>query len=444
MSTPTANQNASGHYRRYWVYVLMLTLVMVNYIDRSALSIVAKSIATEFGLSPVQMGYVFSSFLWSYTICLLPIGVLVDRYSYRAVSSWGIAIWSLALVATAGAWNFSAFTACRIVMGAGEATSVPANARFVREWAPARERGTASAIWGSGSFIGSAVGAILVAGAASAWGWRGAFVALGVLGIVWLLCNLIWFDRPEKVKWLSAEERNLILTERGVQTNEDLAAKGSASSFLVLLRSPAMWGAMIVHGATIYTVYLLLFWLPTYLQTIKHLSIMTTGLYTAAPWAIAVPVSLALGILSDKLLDREAVHNGKRRWAVVGCVTLGAAAILLVPLANDTGAILALFAIALAGINAAFSLNTALVTDLVQQPKDLGKAITLMVLSANIFGMLAPIVTGYVVEGLGQYDWAFGIAGILLVIAAVAVATLTGRPILQAASVRLAERTAQA
>jgi ACS family glucarate transporter-like MFS transporter len=82
--------------------------------------------------------------------------------------------------------------------------------------------------------------------------------------------------------------------------------------------------------------------------------------------------------------------------------------------------------------------------DLVQQPKDLGKAITLMVLSANIFGMLAPIVTGYVVEGLGQYDWAFGIAGILLVIAAVAVATLTGRPILQAANVRLAQRAAQA
>lgn len=444
MSISNANENPPRHYRRYWVYVLMLSLVMINYIDRSALSIVAKSIATEFGLSPVELGYVFSTFLWSYTICLLPIGVLVDRYSFRAVSSWGIAIWSVALAATGGAFNFSSFILCRLVMGAGEATSVPANARLVREWAPARERGTASAIWGAGSFIGSAVGAIVVASAASAWGWRAAFVVLGGLGFVWLVCNLIWFDRPEKVKWLSAEERHVIVTERGVRANEDLAAKGSAGSFLMLLRSPAMWGAMIVHGATIYTVYLLLFWLPSYLQTTKHLTIMATGLYTAAPWAIAVPASLALGILSDRLLDRDAVHTGKRRWAVVGCVSLGAIGILLVPFANDTGAILALFAISLAGINAAFSLNTALVTDLVQQPKNLGKAITLMVLAANICGLLAPIMTGYVVEGLGQYDWAFGIAGILLVIAAIAVATLTGRPILQAEESAAVERVVRA
>jgi MFS family permease len=444
MSTPPVNEQHPRRFRRYWVYVLMLSLVMINYIDRTALSIVAKSIATEFHLSPVEMGYVFSTFLWSYTICLLPIGVIVDRYSFRAVSSWGIALWSVAIAATAGAWSFSSFILCRMVMGGAEATSVPACARLVRDWAPASERGTASAIWGAGSFIGSAVGAVLVASLASAWGWRASFVLLGVFGFAWLVCNLVWFDRPEKVTWLSPEERHRILTERGVAAREDVAAQGSVGSMLRLLRSPAMWGSMIVHGATIYTVYLLLFWLPSYLQTTKHLTIMATGLYTAAPWAIAVPASLALGVLSDRLLDREAVNSGKRRWAVVGCVLLGAGAILFVPFANGTVIILGSFAIALAGINAAISLNTALVTDLVQQPRDLGKAITLIVLSANIFGLLAPIVTGYVVQGLGQYDWAFGIAGILLVFAAVAVGSLGRRPILLADEPRVAERVAQA
>jgi len=106
--------------------------------------------------------------------------------------------------------------------------------------------------------------------------------------------------------------------------------------------------------------------------------------------------------------------------------------VLLVPFASSTGVILVLFAAALSGINAAISLNVALVTDLVQRPRDVGKAISLTILSGNLCGLLAPIVTGYVVQGLGAYDWAFGIAGILLLIGAFAVGTMTRRVILPA------------
>jgi ACS family glucarate transporter-like MFS transporter len=154
------------------------------------------------------------------------------------------------------------------------------------------------------------------------------------------------------------------------------------------------------------------------------LSLMKTGIYTAIPWAIAVPVSIALGALSDRLLSRETLLRGGRRAAVVGCVLL-AAVIIFVPFVDNTIAIITLFALSLSGISAAISLNVALVTDLVHRPSDVGKAISLTILSGNLFGLVAPIITGYVIERLGAYGWAFGIAGILLLLGALAVGTMT-------------------
>src|SRR3984957_13459131 len=415
--TSLATASAPAHFRRGWVYVLTLALVTINYMGRSALGVVAQAVRGEFALSPVQMGYLFSSFLWTYVIFLLPIGILLDRFTARNINAIGIAFWSLAMMATAGVWSFSTLIVARMVMGAGEATSIPSCGRIVREWMPAQERGVANAFWSAGSFLGPAIGAIITASITAAWGWRSAFVILGALGFVWLACNLIWFDRPEKVSWLSQGERKKIFSERSAGTPDEVGIHGNPAVIAELLRSPSMWGTMIAQAAGIYTLYLLLSCLPSYLQDTKHLTIMKTGLYTAVPWAIAVPVSIVLGLVSDRLLKNHTLLAGSRRGMVILCVLLSAT-LAFVPFTNDTATILALFALSLSGINAAISLNLSLVTDLVHRARDVGKAIGLTILSGNIFGLLAPIITGYVVAGLGAYDWAFGIAGILLIIGA--------------------------
>jgi MFS family permease len=427
MSTQSAM--SATHFRRGWIYVLLLALVTINYMDRSALGVVAQAVRGEFKLSPVQMGYLFSSFLWTYVICILPIGILLDRFAARNINSIGIALWSLAMAATAGVGSFAALLTVRMVMGAGEATSIPSCGRIVREWMPAQERGFANAVWSAGSFLGPALGAVVVAAITSAWGWRGAFIVLGALGFVWLVCNLIWFGRPEQVKWLTDDERRKIVSERSSGVPDEIGMHGRAGVVLELLRSPSMWGAMIAQAAGIYTLYLLLFWLPSYLQDTKHLTIMKTGLYTAVPWAIAVPLSIALGIVSDRLLKQHTLLAGGRRAMVMFCFLL-AAVVALVPFADNTTLILALFAISLSGINAAISLNLSLVTDLVHRARDVGKAIGLTILSGNLCGLLAPIVTGYVVAGLHSYDWALWIAGILLIIGAIALGVMTRAVIL--------------
>ena len=428
MGTESAGQTVF-HFRRGWIYVLTLALVTINYMDRSALGVVAQAVRGEFGLSPVQMGFLFSSFLWSYVICLLPVGIMLDRLSARNINSVGVTLWSLAMAATAGVWSFGTLLVTRLIMGAGEATSIPSCGRIVREWMPAQERGAATVFWSAGSFVGPAIGAIVVAALTSAWGWRAAFIVLAALGLVWLACNLIWFDKPERVSWLSEDERRKILSERSAGSPDEIGLQGNPGVIWELLKSPSMWGTMIAQASGIYTLYLLLFWLPSYLQDTKHLTILKTGLYTAIPWAIAVPVSIALGIVSDRLLKSDMLLAGRRRAMVIFCVLL-AAVVVFVPFTNNTALIITLFALSLSGINAAISLNLALVTDLVHRARDVGKAISLTILSGNIFGLFAPIITGYVVAGLGAYDWAFGIAGILLVIGALALATMTRHVIL--------------
>jgi MFS family permease len=112
MTTQTGAMPAT-HFRRGWIYVLTLSLVTINYMDRSALGVVAQAVRTEFKLSPVEMGYLFSSFFWSYVVFLLPIGIMLDRYSTRTINSVGIVVWSLAMAATAGVWSFGTLIVAR-------------------------------------------------------------------------------------------------------------------------------------------------------------------------------------------------------------------------------------------------------------------------------------------------------------------------------------------
>ncbi len=276
------------------VYALLFFLVTINYVDRVALSVAARPIASAFDISPVQMGYLFSSFLWTYLASLIPMGILVDRIGTRAVSAAGMAVWSLATMATGLTFSFASLLATRLVMGAGEATTYPAGGRVIREWTPRGERGLATTIFNCGGYAGPAFGSLLVGWLASWLGWRGAFFVAGGIGLVWLAIWLALFRRPEEARFIGADERARIIAERDAAT-ADLAGPSSPSGLLVLLRSRTMWGLALTQGCAVYTQYLLLTWLPSYLQATRDLSILRTGLYTSLPYFGAVILSVLVG-----------------------------------------------------------------------------------------------------------------------------------------------------
>jgi len=414
-------------WRRGWISLFLFTLAMINYVDRVALSVASKPIAEEFGLSKVAMGYLFSSFLWTYLLCLLPMGILVDRFGSKTLNAAGIALWSAATMMTGAAWSYASLIATRLAMGVGEATTFPTGGRVVREWIPAGERGITNSVFLAGTQAGPAVGALLVAWIVSQIGWRGSFVLVGAVGFVWLIAWLVWFDVPERARWLGEAERTKILRERDADTHA-LNQRTSSTRVLDLLSTRTMWGLALAEGCAVYTQYLFLTWLPSYLQETRHLTIVKTGLFTAVPYAGAALLGIVLGRISDRILTRDAVGQGRRRSMGV-VMMLSSAVILFTPFVENTWLILALFTLSLTGMATAISLNFSLVNDLLRNPEDSGKAMAILIVGGNSFGIAAPIVTGHVIQMTGSYNWAFGIAGLLLVAGATILLTMTRSPI---------------
>lgn len=399
--------------KHYWVYIFLITLTTVNYIDRIALSIASSQISTEFGLSPVMMGYLFSSFLWLYAAALIPVGMIVDRFGTRIVNAWGIGLWAVATALTAATGGFASLLLTRVVMGLGESTTYPAGGRVVREWSPARERGMATSIFHAGSLLGPAIGAVGLGWVVNSYGWRPAFVLAALLGFVWLAAWLIWFRQPEQANWRSPGEREQLLRERDANTGHVVTAQARLG-LSALMRSPTLWAIAVAHGCAVYATYLFLTWLPSYLQAEKGLTIIKSGVFTAIPYVGAAVLGVFIGRCSDRFLAGADLSQGKRRLVVVACLLLSSL-VMLVPYANDLWLIMLLFTLSLTGCTAAVASNISLVNDLLPSKEDSGSAIAFISTGGNIFGIAAPIVTGYVISISHGYQAGFVIAGALLV-----------------------------
>jgi ACS family glucarate transporter-like MFS transporter len=400
---------------RIVLLLFIFFLITINYGDRVALSVGSKAVADEFHLSPVQMGYLLSSFSWTYVIFLIPWGTAADRVGPRLVTMIGMALWSSATVVTGFAANLTSLFGARLLMGASEASAFPATGRLIRGWVPRSQFGIANMIAISGGYAGPAIGAVVFGWLASLFGWRGGFIAVGCTGFLWILLAAFWFHKPADAPAAPV----------AVMAQEET---GSIAGFGRLLASPSLWGLFLTQGACVYAHYLHLTWLPNYLQTTRHLTIMKTGLFTSLPFGISVFGSLGLAMLSDYILGHAGDQTGRRRW-MVAIMMVVSAVIVLLPFVDNIWGVVAIFTIALTGTSAATGLNSALLTDQLVSPSDAGKGHAVLVVGGNIFGTLAPIVTGYVIADTGSFDATWYFCGALLIAGALVVLNFTKGPV---------------
>lgn len=412
---------------RYLVYAAMFAMNMINYMDRVNLSMAAGSIASSFHLSPVQMGYMFSSFLWTYLICLVPAGLAVDRLGARKVTALAIIIWSVGGLASGLASSFLVLLGSRLILGIGESASYPSGGRVVQEWAPITERGLAASLLNAGAYAGPAVGSIVVGLLITTLGWRGSFVVTGGAGIVFGILWWLLYRTPQQVSWLPEAKRAGIAADSPAPMVKSGSPR-SAAGLKKLLASKTMWGLAITQGCAGYTLYLFLTWLPTYLERARGLSVLKSGFYASVPYFTACLFAILLGGFSDRILTAGARNRGARRNVVVVMLLL-ASVILVTPLVDSTILIVAIISAALACVAAAMSINLAMINDLLRNPMHTGVATSLLILGGNIFGLAAPIVTGYAVASAGGFSAAFIIAGVLLFTGAAVCAFLTREPI---------------
>jgi MFS family permease len=422
-----AAQSVKVSRRRIWIYVLLFLLSVVAYVDRISISVGAKLIETEFHLSPVAMGYVLSAFFWSYLVCLVPVGIWADRFGARQTIALCIGLWAVMTAAGGAASNLTVLLLTRLGVGVGESAVFPAGGRVMREWTPASERGLASTIFIAGSYAGPAFGAAFLAWVVSSFGWRGGFLVAGAVGLVYLAIWLMFYEKPEDAKWLDEPERQKILGERSSKS-EPSAAPVKKLGILDLLGSGSMWSIALAHGCGIYSQYLYLTWLPTYLVNVRGLTILNAGFYTAAPYLAAAIVNIALGWFSDRTLTAASAGQGQRR-ILLAALKLLSAVILLIPFVQSTFMIMLIITVSLCTLSGTISMHYALMNDLLRNDANAGTASSLVAFGGNTFGLIAPIVTGYIIAGTGSYNWAFGVAGILLVFGALLLLIGARKPI---------------
>ena len=352
---------------------------------------------------------------------MLPGGRLIDRWGTHRVAAVATAVWSTAQMATGIVGSFATMLAARLGLGIGEAPFAPVTYGTVRSWSPYTERGTAIAAVSAGPPLGLALGAPAVGWLIEALSWRWSFIITGAVGFVWVLIWLSLVSTMEKTRWLPQSERAQILAERDAGI---APPSHDGVGYLGLIRCPAMWGLFISQGCLVYTFYLYMSWLPNYLQTTRGISIVGSGLYTAIPFVFAAVVCIIANWFGDRLLSAEAVRAGKRRYLVALCLLLTAVG-LAIPFVQPLAGVIALVTIAVSFANVGPAANGALVADILRSPGDAGRAFAFLVLGGNTFGLLAPIVTGYVVAATGSFNSAFAAAGVLALVGAVAALALS-------------------
>lgn len=301
----------------FWLFVLSA----VSFLDRVNISVAARAIASEYRLSDVDLGWVFSSFLWGYALFQTVGGWLADRVGPRRILTVGVVWWGIFTALTAavspaltGAVLF--FMLVRFLLGAGEAIIYPASNQFVSRWIPTEERGMANGLIFAGVGAGAGSAPAIVSYVMVHYGWRwsfwlSAFVGLAV-GIVWYVTAR---DTPEKHPRVSGAE--LVHIERGLtsgapaETNPNQATKTQPIPWSVILRSKEVWLITLSYFCFGYVAWIFFSWFYLYLFKIRGLDLKSSAFYSALPPLAMVVCSLLGGIINDKLSKRRGKRAGR-------------------------------------------------------------------------------------------------------------------------------------
>lgn len=410
--------------RRRWRIALLLGLgVLVNYFDRVNLSVSHNGLQATFGISDITFGYLLGAYNWTYALCQLPIGVVLDRFGVRRVGRISTFIWSLASFAAALTPTISGFFGARLLLGIGEAPTFPANAKAVGYWFPPKERSLATSIFDSMAKFSSAIGVPLIGILLLHVGWRLSFAATGLISLLYFLLFYWIYRDPKDDAGLSDEEYDYI---RADLTRTDIGAiKVEYASLGYLLRRRKVIGLALGFGSYNYVFYLLLTWLPVYLSRTLHIDLLHSFLYTGVPWLIATITDLvAGGWLVDALIQRGWSANLVRRVVLIGGTALGLG-ILGGADAHTPAQALFWISVSIGGLAAAAPVGWSL-PSLIAPSGSVGTLGGILNFSNQVSGIAAPIITGYLVTAKHSFGLAFGVAAIYLAVGIAAYVFLLG------------------
>jgi MFS family permease len=379
------------------IVLLVAAALFINYIDRGNLATAAPLMKDELHLSASQLGVLLSAFYYTYVVAMAPAGWLAERYGAHIVFSVGVAIWSVATFLTGFASSFVALLALRLLLGLGESVGFPCASKLLAQSVVPGRLGFANGVMSFGYLLGPAVGTLIGGLLMAAYGWRPVFIVFGAISLGWL-----W-------PW-----RKIVVGP----APEGIAPTTRAPSFRQILRQRALWGAAVGLFSANYSFYFILAWLPFYLVKARGFSVQTMAVIASWAYLLNAVGALAAGWLTDRWLhsgrSADLIYKGVMAANHVSGIACMVAMIVL----PVDGAIIALFVYEIVAGVASPGLYA--IPQIIAGPTAAGRWVGIHNGVGALAGILAPAMTGLLVDRTGQFATSFALAAAVSIIGLIA------------------------
>jgi len=379
------------------IVLLVATALFINYIDRGNLATAAPLMKGELRLSATQLGVLLSAFYYTYVLAMFPAGWLAERYGAHIVLAIGVAIWSVATFLTGFVNSFAALLALRLLLGLGESAGFPCASKLLAQSVIPGRLGLANGVMSFGYLLGPAVGTLIGGLLMAAYGWRPVFIVFGALSIAWL------------IPW-----RSVVVGPAPAGASPVT----SAPSLRQILGQRALWGAAIGLFSANYSFYFILAWLPIYLVESRGFSVRTMSVVASTSYALTALGALGYGWLTDHWL-RSGWSTGVVYKGVMALNhVIGITCMIAMTVLPSGGAIAALFVYEIMAGLASPGLYA--IPQIIAGPSAAGRWVGIHNCVGALAGILAPALTGILIDRTGGFAAPFTLAAAVGVIGLVA------------------------
>lgn len=383
-----------------WIMLIVLSFfIAMCYIFRTSISTTIIEISKEMSINEKVQGYILSAFSFGYVVFMLIGGLLVDKYGANKLLIITMTLLSLVTILFAFMHSWIYILLLRFIIGVLEAPAFPACAKFVNKNFDIFNRGKATSIFDTGSYIGAAICVPIVVFFISKYSWRESQYFFGLIGLFWVF---IWFCLGNNISNKSTNEAN---------------GNNNINSIVSLLMNKKIIGASFGAFCYNYAKSFFLTWMPLYLSKDLGFSILTIGFMATLPLIGAVIGNLSSGIISDSLIARGMSITYARKLPL--CIgMLLSCVIIIAPFVHSSVLIVCLLTFSFAMNISASPSIWAIPGDIAPSNQYVGTIGGIQNTFANIAGIIAPIVTGYIVYNTGNFTVALIISGVLSILGA--------------------------
>lgn len=375
----------------YALVALLSAALLINYVDRGSVSIAAPLLQKELHLTAGQLGWVLSGFFWAYVLAQPCMGWLADRLGAARVLAAGFALWSVATLFSGLSGGIVGLVLLRLLMGVGESVTYPSALALLAQRVEDRHRARATGVFQLGGVLGPAIGAFVGGLVMVHYGWRAMFVTLGLASLLWII--------PWSRQLRAAPSVAAIAATRAT----------TAPKFSDILRQRTLWSTMLGNFCSNYAFYFVFTWLPSYLVQERGMSLRSMTGLTSSIYLVDAASVLATGWLLDKWIQRGVSASRAYKTALALSSAGVGASLLAASVAGPASAVMLLLAAGLMdGLN---SPSVCALTQRFAGPLATGRWMGVQNAVGNTSGIVAPIVTGQLVQMSGHYTVALWVAG---------------------------------